>query len=124
MLRLTATPASSGRSRRRPSVRASDRRGRMVRWLVTDDLDHEFADPRACIEIEDDDLLPGSQRHLFVIERNGHRLSLQLPPQMTMPVVFAVIPHIVLPSAVGRDQTVPYCLGVRSDAGLIFDDQH
>ena len=92
----------------------------MVMWLFTDDLDYEFTGARACVEIEDDDLLPGSQRHFSVIERNCHRLSLQLTPQMTMRVVFAVIPHIVLPSAVGWDQTVPYC-PVSSNAGLIYD---
>jgi len=79
----------------------------MVMWLFTDDLNPEFTGARARVEIEDNDLLPGPQGHFSVIEWNCHRLSLQLTPQMTMRVVFAAIPHIVLPSAVGWDQTVP-----------------
>ena len=123
MLKHTTTPASSA-SHRRPAARGRDRRYLVVMWLFTDDLNHEFTSPRTRVEIEDDDLLPGAQGHLSIIEWNGHRLSLQLAPQMTMPVVFAVIPHIVLPFAVGRDQAVPYRLGVRSNAGLILNDQH
>ncbi len=90
--------------------------------LFTHDLYDEFTGSRTGIKIYQNDLLPGAKSKLPLDYWNGEGWSLQLPPQMGMPIVFARVFCVVLPIGFGRDGGIPKVLCVGSNTWLVFDD--
>ena len=64
--------------------------------LFAENLHDQFAPTRTCIEIDHDNLLPRSQQECSIRKWNDDRWTLELAPEMAVPVIFSGIAHVVL----------------------------
>lgn len=78
----------------------------------------------SCIKIKNNDVLPGPQKKLVSGEGNREGVTLDLSPQVTVPVVFSRIAGVMLPRGISRYQIVPERAGVGSQSRFVFDNQH
>ena len=92
--------------------------------LLPDHLHDKLTRSGTRIEIQHNQLLPGSQLQPPAIEGNRNGLPLELPAQMAMPIIFARISRIVLPFRIGRHQPIPESFRIGPDSWFILDNQH